>query len=134
MEGVKAPSAVVEKPTGEYGVQDVMRNGLSTANDDLRPAHPLELPESNYAVKREAMLFQTLRDTQGLHAPLRLQMERKLTSRIQRLPPLESSMIAFDTLTGNDTCLPIETALGDPSGVPLTYNTHDAMEKKLKFR
>jgi len=31
--------------------------------------------------------------------------------QIQRLPPLESSMIALDTLTGNDTTLSIEDAL-----------------------
>ena len=28
------------------------------------------------------MMFQTLRDVQGLHAPLILQMERKITSRV----------------------------------------------------
>ncbi len=81
-----------------------------------------------FELNREAVQFQTLRHTQGLHAPLRLQMERKLTSKvrdrftvyinyvnclqIQRLPPFESSMIAFDTLTGNDSCIPLTDVLG----------------------
>ena len=77
---------------------------ISTAKNDLHPMHPLESAEANvslifsakyelkvifcvhiatqFAVNREARLFQTLRDTQGLHAPLRLQMERKLTAGV----------------------------------------------------
>ena len=33
-------------------------------------------------MNKEALLFQTMRDTQGLHAPLRLQMERRIVSRV----------------------------------------------------
>lgn len=63
-------------------------------------------------------------------------------------------MVAFDTLTGNDTSLAIENVLGgrrccisfrlillmhfflsliDALDVPFTFDTHAAMEKKLKL-
>ena len=37
-----------------------------------------------FAVNQEALEFQVLRDTQGLHVPFRLQMERKLASRVSK--------------------------------------------------
>lgn len=61
-------------------------------------------------------------------------------------------MVAFDTLVGNDTSLAVEDVLGgklilakillisfvnsvssDRSDVPFTFDTHAAMERKLKI-
>lgn len=50
--------------------------------------------------------------------------------QIQRLPPFESSMIAFDTLTGNDSCLPITDVLG---GVLLTCTLPRRYQKKFSW-
>ena len=41
-----------------------------------------------YEQNREATVFQTLRNTQGLHAPLQLQMERKITSKVSHTKSL----------------------------------------------
>lgn len=35
-----------------------------------------------FSVSREALMLQALRDTQGLHAPLRLQMERGIVAKV----------------------------------------------------
>ncbi|XP_064404984.1 proteasome maturation protein-like [Halichondria panicea] len=129
----KGPSSVVEKSTGAYGVHDTLRYGFASAKTDIIPPHPLEHAQATFELNREAVQFQTLRHTQGLHAPLKLQMERKLTSKIQRLPPFESSMIAFDTLTGNDSCLPLTDVLGGECDISLNVDTHVIMERRLKF-
>ena len=52
-----------------------------------------------------------------------------LPTQIQRLPPLESSMIAFDTLTGNDSCLPLTAVLGGQSTLILAL--HSLVQDKL---
>lgn len=43
-----------------------------------------------------------LRNTQGLHAPMRLAMELKATEKIGRLPFLPSSHMMKDVLLGKD--------------------------------
>jgi len=43
-----------------------------------------------------------LRNTQGLHAPLRMAMELKATEKIGRLPFLPSSNMMRDVLLGRD--------------------------------
>ena len=43
-----------------------------------------------------------LRNTQGLHAPLRLAMELKSTEKIGRLPFLPSSNLMRDVILGRD--------------------------------
>ena len=78
--------------------------------------------------------MQSLRNSQGLHAPMRLEMERKMASKasvvlpflyilyppsslpqIQRIPPLESSMIALETLLGQDESISVEELLDSES-------------------
>lgn len=129
----QASTATREKPQGAFGVHDTLRYGFAAAKDGLAPAHPLEQSEANYVANQEAMMFRTLRDTQGLYAPLSLQMERKLVSRIQRLPPLQSSMIALETLTGNDERLSIEEALNPLSNSVVEVDGRAVMEKRLKM-
>ena len=48
------------------------------------------------------MNFSTLRNIQGLFAPLKLQMEFKAVQQVQRLPFLPSSNLSLDILRGND--------------------------------
>ena len=44
-----------------------------------------------------------LRNTQGLHAPMRLAMELKSASKVGRLPFLPSSNVMRDVILGRDT-------------------------------
>lgn len=73
--------------------------------------------------------------------------------QIQRMPPLESSMIALETLTGMDTCLSAEDIFrrkflsmpymciifslniisAAPSEAFATVDTHLAMQHKIKM-
>ncbi|XP_034415920.1 proteasome maturation protein-like isoform X2 [Cyclopterus lumpus] len=62
-------------PQGAYGVQDSLRSGFTSIKNELLPSHPLELSEKNFQPNQDKMNFSTLRSIQGLHAPLKLQME-----------------------------------------------------------
>ncbi|MCV4655560.1 proteasome maturation protein, partial [Escherichia coli] len=59
--------------------------------NELLPSHPLELSEKNFQLNQDKMNFSTLRNIQGLFAPLKLQMEFKAVQQVQRLPFLPSS-------------------------------------------
>ncbi|XP_071990454.1 proteasome maturation protein [Engystomops pustulosus] len=125
------PIAELSTQYGGYGVQDTLRAGFSSVQSDLLPSHPLELSEKNFQINQEKVGFSTLRNIQGLHAPLKLQMEFKAAKQIQRLPFLSSSNIALDTLRGTDESISFEDILNDPSECEMMGDPHMMMEHKL---
>ncbi|KAG8584893.1 hypothetical protein GDO81_004810 [Engystomops pustulosus] len=125
------PIAELSTQYGGYGVQDTLRAGFSSVQSDLLPSHPLELSEKNFQINQEKVGFSTLRNIQGLHGPLKLQMEFKAAKQIQRLPFLSSSNIALDTLRGTDESISFEDILNDPSECEMMGDPHMMMEHKL---
>ncbi|XP_004416673.1 PREDICTED: proteasome maturation protein-like [Odobenus rosmarus divergens] len=99
--------------------------------NELLPSHPLELSEKNFQLNQEKMIFSTLRNIQGLFAPLKLQMEFKAVQQVQRLPFLPSSNLSLDILRGNDETIGFEDILNDPSQSELMGEPHLMVEYKL---
>ncbi|KFV87271.1 Proteasome maturation protein, partial [Struthio camelus australis] len=124
-------------PAGPFGGHDLLRRGFTSVKNELLPSHPLELSEknasitSNFQLNQDKTNFSTLRNIQGLHAPLKLQMEFRAVKQVQRLPFLHSSNIALDTLRGNDECIGFEDILNDPSQSEVMGEPHMMMEYKL---
>ncbi|WP_407810214.1 hypothetical protein, partial [Staphylococcus aureus] len=59
---------------GNFVVPEAMTNGLSSVKTSLDVPHPLMLSESSYRKNVNKMNMTILRNTQGLHAPLRITM------------------------------------------------------------
>ncbi|CAL8293068.1 unnamed protein product [Lota lota] len=118
-------------PHGSYGVQDALRSGFSSVKNEILPSHPLELSEKNFQVNQEKMNFATIRNIQGLHAPLKLQMEYRAARQIQRLPFLQSSNLALDTLRNSDESIGFEDILNDPAQSEMMGEPHMMMEYQL---
>uniref|UniRef100_A0A8C7JCA8 Proteasome maturation protein n=1 Tax=Oncorhynchus kisutch TaxID=8019 RepID=A0A8C7JCA8_ONCKI len=116
---------------GAYGVQDTLRSGFSSVKNELLPSHALELSEKNFQLNQDKMNFSNLRNIQGLHAPLKLQMEYRAARQIQRLPFLQSSHLALDTLKGNDESISFEDILNDPAQSEMMGEPHIMVEYKL---
>ncbi|XP_006824558.1 proteasome maturation protein-like [Saccoglossus kowalevskii] len=123
----------ISPPQGNYGVQDTMVKGLGQVRSDLTPSHPLEFSESHFGSNETQREYSMLRNTQGLHAPLRLQMERNATKQIQRLPFLPSSNIAYNTLIGRDETIDFEDILNAPGDSEIAGDPHIVMEKRLSI-
>ncbi|KAM7443992.1 hypothetical protein ABFA07_007362 [Porites harrisoni] len=125
------PATEVRSSVGNYGVPDHMRTGFSNVRSGLTSSHPLEATEKNFLQNQEMLDFKMLRNTQGLQAPLKLQMERSVASKIQRLPCLPSSMVALDTLMGTDESLGFEDFLNVHGDSEVMSDPHLTMEYKL---
>uniref|UniRef100_A0A8C0KCM3 Proteasome maturation protein n=1 Tax=Canis lupus dingo TaxID=286419 RepID=A0A8C0KCM3_CANLU len=64
--------------SGPFEQHDLLGKGLPGVKNVLfLPSHPLELSEKNFQLNQDKMNFSTLRNIQGLFAPLNLQMEFK---------------------------------------------------------
>ncbi|XP_012534873.1 proteasome maturation protein [Monomorium pharaonis] len=92
----------IKNGTTNYGLSNPMVSGLSATRQSIGYAHPLEASERNYKKNQERMNMTLLRNTQGLHAPLRIAMELKATEKIGRLPFLPSSNVMRDVLLAQD--------------------------------
>jgi len=91
--------------------------------------HPLEQSEAQWEEHQDKIRMTILRNTQGLHAPMKLMMERRAASQVGRLPCLPSHRVALDVLTGRDEDIGFEDVLGVDSeqmGQP-----HAMIEKRL---
>lgn len=72
-----------------------------------------------------------LRNTQGLHAPLRIAMELKSARKIGRLPFLQSSNIMHDVLTGRDLEIGPEDVFNTPEFLEISGQPHAMVERSL---
>ncbi|KAH0508260.1 Proteasome maturation protein [Microtus ochrogaster] len=117
--------------SGSFESHDLLRKGFSCVKNELLPSHPLELSEKNFQLNQDKMNFSTLRNIQGLFAPLKLQMEFKAVQQVQRLPFLPSSNLSLDILRGNDETIGFEDILNDPSQSELMGEPHLMVEHKL---
>uniref|UniRef100_A0A0J9YUI3 Proteasome maturation protein n=1 Tax=Mus musculus TaxID=10090 RepID=A0A0J9YUI3_MOUSE len=68
--------------SGPFESHDLLRKGFSCVKNELLPSHPLELSEKNFQLNQDKMNFSTLRNIQGLFAPLKLQMEFKAVQQV----------------------------------------------------
>ncbi|XP_051857401.1 proteasome maturation protein-like [Antechinus flavipes] len=114
-----------------FGNHDILRRGFSCVKNELLPSHPLELSEKNFQLNQDKMNFSTLRNIQGLYAPLKLQMESKAVKQVQRLPFLQSSNLSLDILRGSDESIGFEDILNDPSQSEIMGEPHMMVEYKL---
>lgn len=77
------------------------------------------------------MNMTVLRNTAGLHAPLRIAMEIKSAKKIGRLPFLPSSHVMLDALTGRDLEIAPEDIFNTPDFVEYGGQPHAVIEKSL---
>ncbi|XP_044297983.1 proteasome maturation protein [Varanus komodoensis] len=109
----------------------LIHRGFANVKSELFPVHPLELSEKNFSLNQDKMNFSTLRNIQGLHAPLKLQMEFKAVKQAQHLPFLHSSNLSLDILKGTYDCIGFEDILNDPAQSEVMGDPHLMVEHKL---
>ncbi|CAL7949109.1 unnamed protein product [Xylocopa violacea] len=132
--------SVIPKPTvndqfsihdDNYGIPKPMVSGLSAGRPHIGYAHPLEASEQCYEKNRTRMNMVLLRNTQGLHAPMRIAMELKAAEKIGRLPFLPSSNMMRDVLLGKDEEIGFEDILNIPDFIEEMRQPHAVVEKSL---
>ncbi|XP_014211563.1 proteasome maturation protein [Copidosoma floridanum] len=130
----KPTSKSFEEPntsSNTYGIQSPFDSGLSATRKTIGYSHPLEASEKNYHKNSERMEMLMLRNTQGLHAPMRLAMELKSSEKIGRLPFLPSSNLMRDVILGRDEDIGFEDILNTSEFREQMGQPHAVVEKSL---
>ncbi|XP_059941100.1 proteasome maturation protein-like [Mesoplodon densirostris] len=125
------PFTELSATSGPFESHDRLQKVFSCVKNELLPSHPLELSGKKFQLDQDKMNFSTLRNIQGLFAPLKLQMEFKAVQQVQHLPFLPSSNLSLDILRVNDETTGFEGILNDPSQNELMGEPHLMVEYKL---
>ncbi|TRY64171.1 hypothetical protein TCAL_00374 [Tigriopus californicus] len=115
-----------------YGLKDPMTFGLQRNKDQRQKGHPLEESERLYHANLEKNQMAELRSLQGLHAPLRLQMEKAAVSKVGHLPCITNrSNLLADVLSGRDETITFDDLYGQPEHFEGMTTAHNAIERHL---
>merc|ERR1712179_672510 len=120
-------------PTGiesAYDVKDAMIFGCKKENS-LSYAHPLQSGLEKHTAKQKEIELGMLKKLQGIHAPLRLHMEKKAVKDIGHLPFLHRHNALMDALTGDDMTMEFEDFLNCPQDSEVMGMPHMMVEKHL---
>lgn len=120
----------VDLPKGTYGVPDMMLYGFQNVRGQNMKSHPLEHSEQHWNENKLKMDFAMLRNLQGMHAPLKLQMELNTAKQMQRLPGLPSSRLMEDTLSGRNELIDFDDIFNVPEESESMVQPHVLMEKR----
>ncbi|KAG8947110.1 hypothetical protein FRC04_010961 [Tulasnella sp. 424] len=118
--------ASVKDTANSLGTHDTLRYGQRSLADDITPGNGLwEETQDNLKLNMQRNLY-------GLHAPVRLMMERKLVGYNPHFPTLKQSNIHLDILMGRDETLDFGDLFGDTITGP-EFQIHSDMEKKRRI-
>ena len=117
----------------EFGLENKIQFGLKQVrNDDPNLLHPIERSEKSFSQKSEDAVMENLRMQQGFHAPLKIQMEKRLVSGNGHLPCITTrSNFARDILEDNDSTISFHDVLGRPENFEGLSQPHDVIEATL---
>ena len=117
----------------EFGIEDKIKYGLKQVkNSDPHLEHPIETSEKHFKMNTEQAQMEQLRMKQGFHAPLKIQMEKRLVSGNGHLPCITTrSNFSRDILEDNDSIVSFSDMLGRPENFEGLSQPHDAIEASL---
>lgn len=118
-----------------YEFANPMVDGLAVISKGkkLVATHPLEQSEKQFRINQQQLELTMARKVQGMHAPLRLQMERKIVSKNGHLPFLPRHNASLNVLTGRDEMIGFDDYLGHPLDAEVMGQPHAMVERSLKL-
>ncbi|KAK7468486.1 hypothetical protein VKT23_002992 [Stygiomarasmius scandens] len=112
------------------GLHDSLEFGPRTIQAEFPSDGGFRNRLENWEETQDNLKLNMLRTTHGLHAPMRLLMERKIVATSPHMPALPQSNIHLDILMGRDETIEPADVFAEPiSGPPL--DIHKDMERKL---
>ncbi|KIO24967.1 hypothetical protein M407DRAFT_244259 [Tulasnella calospora MUT 4182] len=124
--------ASVKDTANSLGTHDTLRYGQRSLADDISTGNGLQRRLDNWEETQDNLKLNMQRNLYGLHAPVRLMMERKLVGYNPHFPTLKQSNIHLDILMGRDETLDATDLFADPIMGP-EFQIHSDMEKKRRI-
>jgi len=123
-------SASVKDTAGSLGLHDSLQYGHRNIANEVKSESALEHRLDSWEETQDNLKLTLQRNVYGIHAPIRLLMERKIFSANPHMPALPQSNLGLDILMGRDEAIEPADIFGGLERGPPT-DIHRDMEKKL---
>ncbi|KAJ7748470.1 proteasome maturation factor UMP1 [Mycena maculata] len=125
-------SASVKDTANSLGLHDTLQYGPRSIAAEIKTEGGLKERLENWEETQDNLKLTLQRNLHGMHAPMRLLMERKIVAASPHMPVMDHSNLHLDILMGRDeTIEPVDIFGGMETGPP--QDIHKDMEKKLKM-
>ncbi|KAJ3758574.1 proteasome maturation factor UMP1-domain-containing protein [Lentinula raphanica] len=130
--GSAPKAASVAQTSNSLGLHDTLRYGPRTIATEVKREGTLKDRLQNWEETQDNLKLTMMRNTHGLHAPMRILMERKIVGVNPHMSLLPQTNLQLDILMGRDESIePVDVFAGPLNGPPLDIR-HD-MEKKYRI-
>ncbi|CAE6529428.1 unnamed protein product [Rhizoctonia solani] len=127
-----ASSASIKDTRNHLGLHDTLRYGPRTLATEIAGTSTIQRRIENWEATQDNLKLNLRRNMYGMHAPIRLLMERKAVFNSPHMPAMPQSNIHLDILMGRDETLDVGDFFGDAeTSHPL--DIHADMERKLRL-
>ncbi|KAI0074800.1 proteasome maturation factor UMP1 [Panus rudis PR-1116 ss-1] len=126
-------AASIQDTSNSLGLHDTLNYGPRSLAAEVQTTTPLKDRLQNWEATQDNLKLTTLRNVYGLHAPVRLLMERKAVSYNPHMPTYKTSNIHLDILMGRDETLDTCDFMMPSSELQQPLDVHAEMEKKLRM-
>jgi len=125
-------SASVQETANTFGLHDNLQYGPRSISAEVNTQSDLRNRLQNWDETQDNVKLNMLRNAQGLHAPMRVLMERKIVSRNPHMPSLPQSNLHLDILMGRDETIE-PSDIFDMCDTKQPLDIHADMEKKSRM-
>ncbi|KAJ7456434.1 proteasome maturation factor UMP1 [Mycena latifolia] len=125
-------SASVKDTANSLGLHDTLQYGPRSIAAEIKTEGGLKERLENWEETQDNLKLTFQRNVFGMHAPMRLLMERKIVSASPHMPAMPQSNLHLDILMGCDETIEPVDIFGGMETMP-PQNIHQEMEKKLKM-
>ncbi|KAI5120238.1 hypothetical protein M0805_000052 [Coniferiporia weirii] len=133
--GSSDKTASVQDTSNSLGLHDTLQYGLRSLATEARSQSDLKQRLDNdgkWEETQEELRLTLQRNIYGVHAPVRLMMERKIVSTNMHMPALSRSNLHLDILMGRDEMLDFGDVFAETEVAP-PMDIHGQMERKLRM-
>ncbi|KAJ3864583.1 MAG: proteasome maturation factor UMP1-domain-containing protein, partial [Lentinula lateritia] len=125
-------TASVAETSNSLGLHDTLQYGPRTIATEMKTEGSLKDRLYNWEETQDNLKLTMMRNTYGLHAPMRLLMERRIVSANPHMTLLPQTNLQLDILMGRDESVEAADVFAGPlSGPPL--DIRQDMEKKYRI-
>ncbi|QRV76142.1 proteasome maturation factor UMP1 [Ceratobasidium sp. AG-Ba] len=127
-----ASTASIKDTRNHLGLHDTLRYGPRNLATDITGPSTLQKRLENWEATQDNLKLNLRRNMYGMHAPVRMLMERKAVLTNHHMPAVPQSNIHLDILMGRDESLDVGDFFGDVETAP-PLDIHADMERKLRL-
>ncbi|KAK1216715.1 hypothetical protein PQX77_020644 [Marasmius sp. AFHP31] len=146
-------SASIAQTANSFGLHDTLQHGPRTIATEVKSEGGIRDRLENWEETQDNLKLTMMRNVHGLHAPMRLLMERKMVTMVSgmnpgadyawwcsfgfgwknpHMPALPQSNIQLDILMGRDETVEPGDVFGEPIRAP-PLDIHADMERKRRI-